>query len=175
MLTIDRYYELLPQWLKYYGFEEITVHQDTGVDKVCRRSRVEATKFGKVDCYVCAKNYVTLPDCNEVKAFSGKMFNLASRHRQGMPLGFGAALVVYPLVLVENISKELISCISQYCPKHLAAAEFPSVYDMANNLLYFYPATPLWGAAYYSNYRKQSYNYFSPKAWAEVSNKPIVK
>ena len=36
MLTIDKYYELLPQWLKYYGFEEITVHPESGADKVFR-------------------------------------------------------------------------------------------------------------------------------------------
>lgn len=175
MEKIESYYSLFSQWLNYYGFEEIKIHDQAGVDKVFRRSRVEASKFGKVDCYICTKYFKTLPSCNELKSFSGTMFNLASRHRTGMPLGFGAMVVVYPLVIVENITSDLVTCITQYCPKHFAAAEFPSVYDMANNLLYFYPTTPLWGAAYYSNYRKQSYSYFSPKAWADVTNKANVK
>jgi len=175
MEKIESYCNLLQQWLNYYGFEEIKVHEGSGPDKVFRRSRVEASKFGKVDCYTCTKYFKTMPNAEEFKKFSETMFSLAGRHRTGMPLGFGAMLVVYPLVLVENISQDLITFITQYCPKHFAAAEFPSVYDIANNLLYFYPATPLWGAAYYSNYRKESYRYFSPKGWAEVSSQQIVK
>ena len=87
-----------------------------------------------------------------------------------MPLGFGAMLVVYPLIIVENINQELANCIAQYCPKHFAAAEFPSAFDLVHTNLYYYPSTPIWGAAYYSTYRKETYKYFSPKAWAAVNN-----
>jgi hypothetical protein len=175
MEKTENYYSLLSQWLKYYGFDEIKIHDQAGTDKVFRRSRVEASKFGKVDCYICAKYFTQVPSCSELKTFSGTMFNLAGRHRTGMPLGFGAMLAVFPLIIVENITSEAVACINGYCPKHFAAAEFPSVYDVANDLLYFYPSTPLWGAAYYSNYRKQSYMYFSPKSWAEVSSKSVNK
>ena len=60
MEKIESYYNLLPQWLNYYGFEEIKVHEGAGPDKVFRRARVEAAKFGKVDCYICAKYFKTM-------------------------------------------------------------------------------------------------------------------
>jgi hypothetical protein len=169
---LESYYTLLDQWLKYYGFEPITVHADAGVDKVFRRSRVEATKFGKVDAYVCVKYMHEGATGDEMKTFSEKMFDLASRHRAGgIPLGFGAMMVVYPLLVTDNISNELAAFINTYCPKHFAAAEFPSVLDLSSGHLYFYSKTPIWGYAYYSGYRREVYSMFSPKSWEQTAGK----
>ena len=111
----------------------------------------------------------------ELRVFSEKMYTLANRHRTGMPLGFGAMMVVYPLIITENLSSELAGYLNQYCPKHFAAAEFPSALDLSTGYLYCYPNTPIWGYAYYATYRRESYTYFSPKSWEEVSKQPIAK
>jgi len=171
----EKYFGMLDGWLKYYGFEAINVNADAGCDRVFKRSRVEATKFGKVDCYVCAKYMPEGATGQELRMFSEKMFSLANRHRTGMPLGFGAMLVVYPLIITDNITSELAGYLSQYCPKHFAAAEFPSALDVNSGNLYYYPDTPIWGYAYYATYRRESYNFFSPKAWEDVANKQVVK
>ncbi|NOS84344.1 MAG: hypothetical protein HOP31_04300 [Ignavibacteria bacterium] len=171
----DKYFQMLDGWLKYYGFEAINVNAEAGADRVFKRSRVEVTKFGKVDCYICVKYMPEGATGQEMRMYSGKMFSLANRHRTGMPLGFGAMLVVYPLIITENLSSELVGYLNQYCPKHFAAAEFPSALDLSTGNLYYYPNTPIWGYAYYATYRRESYSYFSPKSWEEVARQQIVK
>ena len=167
---LEQYCDLLDQWLKYFGFEQLNVHAEAGADKVFRRSRVEAAKFGKVDFYVCTK-YIPGANNSLVQDFSSKMFSLASRHRSGAPLGFGAMLQVFPLVITENITNELADFLkSKYCPKHYAASEFPSVIDLNTGYVYFYQSTPIWGYAYYNGYRRDSNNFFSPEVWKALSN-----
>jgi hypothetical protein len=170
----DKYYGLLDQWLKYYGFNPLNVNAQAGADKVYLRSRVEATKFGKVDFYICAKNIPNATN-EQVRNFSSSMKSLANRHRTGPPLGFGAMLQVFPLIITENITNDVAQFMKSYCPKHFAASEFPSVVDLNTGYVYYYPTTPLWGYAYYSGYRRDSYNFFSPKAWEEISRKNQAK
>ena len=166
---IEQYYNLLDQWLKYFGFEQLNVHAEAGADKVYKRGRVEAVKFGKVDFYICTKHIAGASN-NQVQDFSTKMFSLANSHRSGAPLGFGAMLQVFPLIITENITNELAEFIkSSYCPKHFAASEFPSVIDLSTGYVYYYQATPVWGYAYYGGYRRDSYNFFSPEAWKKTA------
>lgn len=164
----SQYMELLAQWLKYYGFNEITVNEAAGTDKVYKRSRIEATKFGNVDFYVCIK-YIPNATPDLIRDYSSKMFSLANRHRTGPPLGFGAMLQVFPLVITENITNEAANFINGYCPKHFAASEFPSIFDLNTGYLYYYPNTPIWGYAYYAGYRRDSVNFFSPDAWKKLA------
>ncbi len=89
------------------------------------------------------------------------------KHRTGAPLGFGANLVVYPMLIVDNISRELSEFIKNYCPKHFGSAEFPSVLDFTTQYLYYYERTPVWGYAFYSGYRREAYQLYSPVAWKE--------
>ncbi len=91
------------------------------------------------------------------------MFELAIKHRKGSPLGFGAMLIVYPLIVTENISQEVYQETKQYCQKHFAANEFPCVIDLATGYVYYYEQTPLWGSAYYAGIRKDAYRSFLPK------------
>lgn len=164
---VTRYYDLLSQWMNYYGFTSVTVHDASGIDLVFKRSRFEATKFGNVDVYCCIK-YFEKDDAETFKAFSSRMFDLAMKHRKGNPIGFGAMLIVYPLIVTENIQQEVYQEAKQYCPKHFASNEFPCVIDLSTGFVYYYEQTPIWGAAYYSGIRKDAYNFFSPKAWETI-------
>ncbi len=167
---LDNYVKLLDQWIKYYGFTELNVNEAAGADKVYLRSRVEAAKFGKLDFYICAK-YIPGITPESLTDFSSKMFTLANRHRSGMPLGFGAMLQVFPLIITENVSNGAADFLKgRYCPKHFAASEFPSIIDINTGYLYYYGTTPIWGYAYYSGYRRDSYNFFSPDAWKKAAD-----
>ena len=170
---VTKYYDLLSQWMTYYGFSQVTVHAEAGIDRVFKRSRFEASKFGNVDVYVCAK-YFEKADAESFRSFSTKMYELAMKHRKGNPLGFGAMLIVYPLIVTENIAQEVYLETKQYCQKHFAANEFPCVIDLATGYVYYYEQTPVWGSAYYAGIRKDAYNFFSPKAW-ETFGKPAEK
>ena len=155
--------------MKYYNFEELNVFSETDCDMVFKRNKFQASKFGKVDTYCCIKFIKGNATGDELKVYSQKMFTLANKHRTGTPLGFGASLVVYPLLITDNITLELSQFIKIYCPKHFAAAEFPSVLDLSTGIVYYYEYTPLWGYAYYNGYRRESYALFSPLSWEQVS------
>jgi hypothetical protein len=163
----EKYFELLSQWMAYYGFAAVTVHAESGIDRVFKRSRFEASKFGTVDVYCCAK-YFEKADVSSFRSFSTQMYELAMKHRKGSPLGFGAMLIVYPLMVTENITQEVYQEIKQYCQKHFAANEFPCVIDLVTGYVYYYEQTPLWGSAYYAGIRKDAYQFFSPKAWETI-------
>jgi hypothetical protein len=168
---LSNYIILLDQWMTYYGFEPVKVHESAGLERVYRRSRTEATRFGKVDIYCCVKSIPENATGPALKSFSEQMFDMASSHRSGAPIGFGAMLVVYPLLVTENISAELAGFIKEYCPKHFATTEFPSVIDLNSGYIYYYEKTPVWGAFYYATFRKESYQFFSPLSWKDVASK----
>ena len=164
------YLTSLDQWMEYYGFENVPLQEGLEVDRMYRRSRVEATKFGKVDCYSFIKHVPDETGAEYAKSYSDGLFNYAYSHRSGgAPLGFGAMLVVYPVLVVNNISNVLYEFSKHYCPKHFSATEFPSVLNLSSGDVYYYPTTPVWGYAYYANYRRESQRYFSPNAWRQTS------
>src|SRR5688572_10083564 len=166
---VEQYTQLLDQWIKFYGFTALNVNEAAGADKVYHRSRIEPTKFGNVDFYICAKH---IPNVTPqlLRDFSTKMFSLANSHRTGLPLGFGAMLQVFPLIITENITAEVANYIKgSYCPKHFAASEFPSIIDVNTGYVYYYASTPVWGYAYYSRYRSDSFKFFSPEAWKKAA------
>ncbi len=167
----EKYYSLLEQWMKYYGYSGLNVHADSGinVDKVFKKSEFKASRFGNLDTYCCIK-YIKEANGNDLQSFSKNMFDMASQHRKGAPLALGAMLVVYPLLITENISYELADFLKNYCPEHAGAAEFPSVLDLVTGYLYYYEKTPAWGSIYYNTYRSESYHLYSPKAWSEINN-----
>lgn len=164
----EQYYKLVEQWLQFYGYANLNVNSasNSDVDKVFTKKEDVLTRFGTVYSYCCIK-YMKEASGNDLRIFSGKMFNMASRHRTGLPLGLGAMLVVYPLIITENISPELAEFAKSFCPKHYAATEFPSVLDLNTEYLYYYPKTPVWGYAYYASFRKDVLRFYSPQSWKE--------
>jgi hypothetical protein len=166
---LNNYFLSLDKWIQYYGFVSVEIPDTVHVNRIFKRSRVEASKFGKVDAYSFV-NYISENATGDfLKTYSRQVFDFAMGHRSGAPIGFGAMLIVYPLLVVDNISGELHSAINSYCPKHFAAAEFPSVYDLNSGNLYFYQKNPVWGFAYYGTYRRETYNFYSPQSWSNVS------
>ncbi len=166
-VIISRYLNTLDQWMQYYKFAQVTIEDNLQVEKIYKRSRFETIKFGTVDTYCFVKCSLENAAGDLLGSYSSQSFEFAAKHRTGRPLGMGAMLIVYPLLITKNISQELYTYLKNYCPKHMAAAEFPSVLDVATGYLYYYELTPVWGSAYYNGYRKESYSLYSPKAWAE--------
>ena len=48
---------MLDKWIQYYGFVPVAIPDTVHVDRIFKRSRVEASKFGKVDTY-CFVKYI---------------------------------------------------------------------------------------------------------------------
>lgn len=172
MMEKDKYFELIKQWMQYFGCSSLNPHPESGTDLVFHKSENQLSKFGKVDSYIFIKHFSAV-DANTLVQYSTKMYGHASKHRAGMPLGFGAMLVVFPLIITDKISNEAYNAVMQYCPKHFAAAEFPSIFDLSTEYLYYYDKTPVWGMAYYDGYRRDTYKYFSPASWRELAVKSV--
>mgnify|MGYP001203960306 FL=1 len=168
-MNITEYLNSLDGWMQYWAFEKKELQEGLDVDRLFYRGRVEGSKFGKVDVYAFVKHVPDNIDGNWARTYSANLMEYASRIRTGPPLGFGAMLVVHPVMIVENISNELYNWVMNYCPKHFAAAEFPSILNLSSGDIYYYPKTPVWGALYYNGYRTQTQQFFSPKKWAEIS------
>jgi len=168
-MNITDYLNSLDGWMAYWAFEKQPPAVGLDVDRLFYRGRVEGAKLGKVDTYAFVKHVPDNIDGNWARTYSNNLFEYAARIRTGPPLGFGAMLAVYPVLIVNNISTELYNWIQNYAPKHFAAAEFPSILNLASQDLYYYPKTPVWGALYYSDYRNQSQQCFSPKKWTAIS------
>lgn len=168
---LPQYLSTLDQWMQYFGFSAVTIENNLQVEKIYKRSKFETSKFGTVDTYCFVKSTIENATGEMLGSYSSQAFELAARHRTGRPLGMGAMLIVYPLLITKNITQELYTYLKNYCPKHMAAAEFPSVLDTATEYLYYYELTPVWGLAYYNGYRKETYSLYSPKAWTEFKVK----
>jgi len=165
------YLNSLSQWMLYYGFQEIPLTPEYQIDKVFTRSRAEVTKFSQCATYCFIKYVKEGVDGNWLAAYSSNMYTFAYQHRQGMPVGIGASLVVYPLLVMENVNQEIVNFLYGYQPKHYSAFEFPSILDLQSNNLYFMPNTPVWGALFYKGFREEVYKFFSSKSWTEVSQR----
>ena len=168
-MNYNDYLNSLDGWMTYWQFEKRDIPEGLDVDRMFYRGRVEGSKFGMVDTYSFVKYIPDNTTADFAKSYSTNLFEYAFRIRSGAPVGFGAMLVLYPLLVVDNISNDLYQFSQTYCPKHFGASEFPSILSLATQDLYYYPSTPLWGALYYNGFRTESQKCFNPKKWAEIS------
>lgn len=168
---LEQYYKYLDGWMAYYGFTPLAIPQNSGLERFYRMTRIEATKFGKNDRYIGVK-FMQSASVNDYKEFAFKVYGVSRIDRQGKGLlGFGAMMSAYPLLIIENISNELAVFAKNYSPlRSRATVEFPSLFDLTSANLYYSGKTPIWGAAYYSGFRREVYAYFSPNSWKEISS-----
>ena len=167
--NIKNYFQLLGQWMGYFGLAPVSIEKNWLFDVSYARDKVDASKFGKVNTFCFIKYADEIYDFRKLELFSSECFNYAMKIRKGNPLGFGGMLVVYPCLIVDCVSKDLADFIKKYVNKHFAASEFPSLLDISTGDIYFNQRTPIWGALYYEGFRKESRNLFSPKSWSLIA------
>ncbi len=165
--------------MKYFGFEPYsggsltpTLSKGEGgndFDRMYHKKVTEITRFGNLDSYAIVKVFEENVTPETFKEFSVKSFEYASKIRKGAPLGMGAMLVVFPLVVLEKIPQDVYTFLKSYCQKHWASVEFPCILDVETLNLYYYENTPLWGALYYPTHRKDAFTFFSPKSWQSIA------
>jgi hypothetical protein len=168
---LSNYLNSLDEWMKYFGFEKVLPDDSMDMDRIYSRYKTELSKFGKSSTYAFVKYVEQGVDGNWMRQFSSNLFNFALKHRTGMPIGIGGSLTVYPLLITESVSFDLAAFIKKYTPKHYSAFEFPVVLDFVHDNLYYLESTPMWGALYYSGFRKEAYQLFSVNAWKEISER----
>jgi hypothetical protein len=122
----------------------------------------EITKFGYFESFFVLQHLASI-DPFSLRRFSDHCFNYATSARQSsLPLGFFAALVCYPVAIVESVDQATALSISNESPpKHLGAFEFPAIYELGTRRLYYLGRTPMWGAAYINGFRNQAHRTLS--------------
>ena len=125
-------------------------------DGAWRQRKGSFLKFGVVDTFVVAKY---LPrdtlDRDLFRGFCSGAFDFGLKNKVWLPRGFGGTAVVHPVVVTDELDRDLCLFVEdEYCPKHWASFEFPVVHDLSSGRIHFYTKTPAWGAAYYRGMRK---------------------
>jgi hypothetical protein len=146
------------QKLMANGFRPLApeIYQPMSYKYAVRRSRFEIAKFGMADAFF---TFAEIPDLQPavMQSYSGVSFGLANKNKATpLPNGFFSFVVCYAVAITERLDPQVAQWIRTESPaKHWAANEMPVVFDLANGSLCYYEGTPLWGAAYFSGFRRE--------------------
>jgi hypothetical protein len=89
-----------------------------------------------------------------IKQFSKMSLDYAIDHKVGLPRGLQAGMVAFSLLYSEKVDEEAIKWVQKPPSKHFAAMEFPVIFDLNDNEIYYLEKTPAWGAIYYGFFRE---------------------
>jgi hypothetical protein len=100
-----------------------------------------------------------------VEQYSKQAFEFASHHLQKGKLTISINVIVYPVIVTEAASEEVIEFVSQKYkpPTRLSKYEFPVVVDLSTKKLHTRKSTPILGAVFYGIMREESKRYFGYK------------
>ena len=122
---------------------------------VAHKSGFEITKFGNYETFFVFAEIPNL-DYQTLRQFSDFAFNYAVASKSfPLPCGIFEAVSCFPVAVTENIDAATAQAVSSETPpKHWSAFEMPVVYSRSQRMLYYFQATPLWGAAYFKGFRR---------------------
>ena len=129
---------------------------------VAHKSKFELSKFGMFERFFVLQ-YLPSIDSMSLRRFSSHCFNYATSSKETpLPLGFFAALVCYPVAIVDVVDQATaIAIANETPPKHMGAFEFPVIYELGTRRLYYLDRTPVWGAAYFNGFKNEAYRTLS--------------
>jgi len=105
---IKEYFNMLGQWMVYFGMSSLDVEPNWLFDVCYKRDALQASKFGKVNTYCFVKYANEHFDTAKLQQFSSQSFDYAMKYRQGMPLGFGGSLGYTPVSLQIKLCKSIL-------------------------------------------------------------------
>ncbi len=114
-----------------------------------RRREVKLTRFGLVETVFAISPRSGDVEPDDLRLFGNDIVEFALAGKTKIPRGLGCSLVVYPVLLVDEVSSELRQFAGSYTPKHWSVVEFPVVVERSTWSLAMLERAPLWGAAYY--------------------------
>lgn len=138
---------------------------------VFHRRTLSLTKFGLVDYFVVVAPFEEL-EPQDAAAFSAAAFRFGLDNKSALPRGLGGNLVVFPVVVGENLPNAVHQWVRGYREKHWASFEFPVVADLGTGALSYNAEKPLWGRAYYNGFQKLVTRCLSPALGSEPPANP---
>ena len=125
------------------------------IDLIASKSSFEASKFGKMTRTI---SFTSMENVNTetIQEFSKYATKYALDNRDSLlPRGLGGSLLSIPVIISRDFDIELRQWMEKnLVKKHWAAFEFPVLISLKDQEIYYCKKTPIWGAAYYSGFRK---------------------
>jgi hypothetical protein len=159
------YLSIVKQRLQADGFniiEDIT-YRNQPLRCVAKRSRLQPEFNGFAEFFFIFAEFSTL-DETSLREFSSKCFRYAKRYRSNpLPCGLFENVICFPVALCGTTNKHLVKAIrNDNPPMHWSAIEFPVIYDLRTQQLYYFEETPLWGKLYWGYFRAMTIAMLSP-------------
>ena len=123
---------------------------------IAHKSGFELSAVGNAETFFIFAEFETL-DRETMRYYSGLAFRCANAFKDESRLnGVFECVWCFPVGIVESIDPAAAYSIrNEDPPNHWGAAEMPVIYERSTNTLAYFEKTPLWGALYWSSFRKQ--------------------
>jgi hypothetical protein len=157
MTNSDSWLQYVSQKLAANRFQPMKpeIYQPQGYKYASSRSGFEMSKFGMAEYFF---TFAEIPNLSpqSLKQFSSASFKFAISNKEvPLPNGFFEAVFCFPVAITENLHPQTAEYVSDTTPeKHWAAFEMPVVMDLTSKQLHYFSKTPIWGAAYFSGFRR---------------------
>lgn len=159
------YLALVTPRLKADGFKitEHITYKNQLFRCIAKRTRFQFEFSGFAEFFFIFAEFPTL-DRAVLKEFSSKCFSYAKWHRSiPLPRGLFEGIFCFPVALCDNANHHVTKTIrSDRPPMHWAANEFPVIYNLKTQKLYYFENTPLWGYLYWDYLRTTIVTMLSP-------------
>lgn len=131
---------------------------------VAKRSRLQLEFHGFTEFFFIFAEFPTLEETS-LREFSSKCFRYAKRYRSNpLPCGLFENVNCFPVALCDTTNHHVTKPIrSDTPPMHWSASEFPVIYNLRTQHLYYFEKTPLWGYWYWGYFRVMATDMLSPK------------
>jgi hypothetical protein len=169
-MIISEYLTALDQWMQYYGFTNMEIQPGLEVERFFWKTATVASKIGLSDRYCFIKHVPDNITAQFAKSYSSALYNYAYLHKQTLGRFFRSMMMVFPVLIVDKASQELVNFIHSYQTNKFKSVEFPCLIELSTGNIYYYEKTPLWGALYYNGFRQDAYKFFSPNAWHQITS-----
>ena len=95
----------------------------------------------------------------DIDKYSEACLKYGKRNMKGTR-GMQQGAVSFAVLASKNVEKEAKEWVQQIPPKHFALMEFPVIYDLKEDKLYYCEKTPTWGSIYFKFFRNFTKMYF---------------
>ena len=123
---------------------------------IAHKSGFELSAVGNAETFFIFAEFKNL-DRETMRYYSGLAFRCANAFKdESRPNGVFECVWCFPVGIVESVDPAAAYSIrNEDPPNHWGAAEMPVIYERSTNTLAYFEKTPLWGALYWSSFRKQ--------------------
>jgi hypothetical protein len=123
---------------------------------IAHKSGFKLSAVGNAETFFIFAEFETL-DRETMRYYSGLAFRCANAFKDESRLnGVFECVWCFPVGIVESMDPATAYSIrNEDPPTHWGAAEMPVIYERSSNTLSYFEKTPLWGALYWSSFRKQ--------------------